>query len=28
LTDGTNQNANQLINALMNGFAMDWGKVK
>jgi integrase/recombinase XerD len=28
LTDGTQQNAGQLINALMNGFAMDWGKVK
>lgn len=28
LTDGTNQNASQLINALMNGFALDWGKVK
>jgi integrase/recombinase XerD len=28
LTDGTNQNASQVINALMNGFALDWGKVK
>jgi integrase/recombinase XerD len=28
LTDGTNQNAGQLINALMNGFAIDWGKAK
>jgi integrase/recombinase XerD len=28
LTDGTNQHANQVINALMNGFALDWGKVK
>lgn len=28
LTDGTNQNANQLINALMNGFTIDWEKVK
>ncbi|MCK9605704.1 MAG: tyrosine-type recombinase/integrase [Methylomonas sp.] len=28
LTDGTNQNVNQLINTLMNGFALDWGKVK
>ncbi len=28
LTDGTNQSANQVINALMNGFALDWGKVK
>jgi site-specific recombinase XerD len=28
LTSGTNQNATQLINALMNGFAIDWGKVK
>ena len=28
LTDGTNQNANQVINALMNGFAIDWGKVR
>ncbi len=28
LTDGTNQNANQVINALMNGFAIDWRNVK
>jgi integrase/recombinase XerD len=28
LTAGTNQNAGQLINALMNGFAIDWGTVK
>lgn len=28
LTDSTNQNASQLINTLMNGFAIDWGKVK
>jgi len=28
LTDGTHQNASQLINTLMNGFAIDWGKVK
>ncbi len=28
LTDGTNQNASQLINTLMNGFAIDWGTVK
>jgi integrase/recombinase XerD len=28
LTDGTHQNAHQVINALMNGFALDWGKVK
>jgi len=28
LTDGTHQNANQLINALMNDFALNWGKVK
>jgi hypothetical protein len=28
LTDTTQQNASQLINALMNGFAIDWGKVK
>jgi integrase len=28
LTDGTQQNAGQLINALMKGFAIDWGKVK
>ncbi|PPD28350.1 MAG: hypothetical protein CTY19_18650 [Methylomonas sp.] len=28
LTDGTNQNASQLINTLMNGFAIDWGTVR
>lgn len=28
LTDGTNQNAGEAINALMNGFAIDWGKVR
>jgi len=28
LTDGTNQNANQAINTLMNGFVLVWGKVK
>jgi integrase len=28
LTDTTNQQADQLINALMNGFAMDWRSVK
>jgi integrase/recombinase XerD len=28
LTDGTNQNANQVINTLMNGFALNWGRVK
>ncbi len=28
LTSGTNQNASQLINALMNGFSVAWGKVK
>jgi integrase/recombinase XerD len=28
LTDGTHQNANQVINALMDGFALDWRKVK
>nr|WP_200874990.1 tyrosine-type recombinase/integrase [Methylomarinum vadi] len=28
LTDGTNQNTGQLINALMNGFDIDWGAVK
>jgi integrase/recombinase XerD len=28
LTDGMHQNAGQLINALMNGFAIDWGKVQ
>ncbi|MDD2751358.1 MAG: tyrosine-type recombinase/integrase, partial [Acidithiobacillus sp.] len=25
LTVGTKQNTDQLINALMNGFAIDWG---
>ncbi len=28
LTDGTNHNADQLINTLMNGFAIDWGQIK
>lgn len=28
LTDGTNHNAGQLINTLMNGFAIDWGQIK
>jgi integrase len=28
LTDTTNQQADQLINALMNGFAIDWRSVK
>jgi site-specific recombinase XerD len=28
LTDTTNHQADQLINALMNGFAIDWGNVK
>nr|WP_254257955.1 hypothetical protein [Methylobacter tundripaludum] len=28
LTDTTNHKADQLINALMNGFAMDWRRVK
>ncbi len=28
LTSGTNHNATQVINALMNGFSIDWGKVK
>jgi integrase/recombinase XerD len=28
LTAGTNRNASQVINALMNGFALDWGTVK
>jgi integrase/recombinase XerD len=28
LTAGTNQNANRVINALMNGFALDGGKIK
>lgn len=28
LTSHTQQNANHLINDLMNGFSIDWGKVK
>ena len=28
LTDTTNQQADQLINGLMNGFAIDWRNVK
>lgn len=28
LTSHTGNNARQLINALMNGFSIDWGKVK
>jgi integrase/recombinase XerD len=28
LTDTTNLNADQLINTLMNGFAIDWRNVK
>jgi len=28
LTTHTDQNAQQLINDLMNGFSIDWGKVK
>jgi len=28
LTDTTHQQADQLINALMNGFAIDWRSVK
>jgi len=28
LTDTTNQQADQLINTLMDGFTMDWRKVK
>jgi site-specific recombinase XerD len=28
LTDGTDRNAGQLINALMNGFVVDWGTVQ
>jgi integrase/recombinase XerD len=28
LSTRTNEHAQQLINALMNGFALDWGKVK
>ena len=28
LTSGTEQNATQVINELMNGFSIAWGKVK
>ena len=28
LTDDTDRNAGQLINALMDGFVIDWGKVQ
>ncbi len=28
LTNGTDRNAGQLINTLMNGFAIDWGQIK
>ncbi len=28
LTSGTNHNATQAINELMNGFSIEWGKVK
>jgi site-specific recombinase XerD len=28
LTDHTGQNATQLINALMDGFSIEWGTVK
>ena len=28
LTCGTNRNATQAINELMNGFSIEWGKVK
>ena len=28
LTTRTEQNTKQVINALINGFAIDWGKVK
>ncbi len=28
LTTHTDQNAKQLINELMNGFSIEWGKVK
>ncbi len=28
LTAGTDQNATQVINELMNGFSIAWGKVK
>jgi len=28
LTDATDRNAGQLINTLMDGFVIDWGKVQ
>ncbi len=28
LTSNTHQNAQQVINDLMNGFSIDWGRVK
>jgi integrase/recombinase XerD len=28
LTSATQSNAKQVINALMNGFSIDWGKAK
>jgi len=28
LTSNTSQNAQQLINAVMNGFSIEWGTVK
>ena len=28
LTSGTRNNAKQIINALMNGFSIDWGNAK
>nr|WP_305792965.1 hypothetical protein [Sedimenticola hydrogenitrophicus] len=28
LTSHTTENADRLINQLMNGFSIDWGKVK
>ncbi|WP_341328680.1 tyrosine-type recombinase/integrase [Methylotuvimicrobium sp. KM2] len=28
LTDDTDRNAGQLINTLMDGFVIDWGKVQ
>ena len=28
LTSNTDQNAQQVINDLMNGFSIDWGRVK
>ncbi len=28
LSSNTHENAKQLINELMNGFSIDWGKVK